>query len=520
MTANLPILLVDVLGSVIMVVLGVLSLFKAKSLRDLDPDNVVFLYLIWICAGFTIFALSRSFSHILRQFLVLTGSGDIWSSIGPFTGAVNTITFMLVGTVTLFFNQSWRINEKILSAKQKHEETSAKLLELNQTLEHKVVERTEMLTSSEHKARRIFEHSLDTIVVTDPFFVIAEINQAGETLTGYTKSDILDDQMGLKDFLAVRSEREKILNLLETHEYILNEEADFLRADQSFVRVLITGGVDYGAFGCGKTFHFIIKNINDKKQMEQQIAQADKLAALGELSAGVAHEINNPLGIILGYTQLMLKNPGDHEDDLKTIEKHVKNCRTVVSDLLTFARKSSKKMHPIDVCRVVENVIGFLGNHSDFRNVELRSPAACNGPLMVFGNEQELGQVIMNLMINACHAVDKKGHIQVETGIDETGRAVIIVKDNGTGIPEKNFSRIFDPFFTTKPVGQGTGLGLSVGYGIIRRYGGDIMVQNRKTKGAAFTITLPRAEAVQETHDSIQEAPESDREALRIGEPT
>jgi C4-dicarboxylate-specific signal transduction histidine kinase len=127
--------------------------------------------------------------------------------------------------------------------------------------------------------------------------------------------------------------------------------------------------VDYGAFGCGKTFHFIIKNINDKRQMEQQIAQADKLAALGELSAGVAHEINNPLGIILGYTQLMLKNPGDHEEDLKTIEKHVKNCKIVVSDLLTFSRKGSTKMQPIDVCKVVDDVISFLGNHSDFKNV-------------------------------------------------------------------------------------------------------------------------------------------------------
>jgi PAS domain S-box-containing protein len=475
MTANLPILLVDVLGSLIMVALGILSLFKAKSLRDLDPDNVVFLYLIWICAGFTIFAVSRSFSHILRQFLVLTGSGDIWNSIGPFTGAVNTISFMLVGTVTLFFNQSWRINEKVLSAKQKHEETSAKLLELNQTLEHKVVERTEMLTSSEHKARRIFEHSLDTIVVTDPYFVIAEINQAGVELTGYAKSDILDNKMGLKDFLSVRSEREKILNLLETHEYILNEEADFLRADQSHVRVLITGGVDYGAFGCGKTFHFIIKNIN------------------------------NPLGIILGYTQLMLKNPGDHEEDLKTIEKHVKNCRTVVSDLLTFARKGSKKMQPIDVCKVVEDVISFLGNHSDFRNVRIQSPAPCTGPLMVFGNEQELSQVIINLMINACHAVEKNGCIQVETGMDDQKRVRISVKDDGTGIPEKDFSRIFDPFFTTKPVGQGTGLGLSVGYGIIRRYGGDITVRNRKEKGAAFTITLPRADMNRDIQDTGEE---------------
>lgn len=491
MTANLPILLVDVLGSVIMVVLGVLSIFKAKSLRDLHPDNAVFLYLLWICVGFTIFAVSRSLSHILRQFLVLTGSADVWHTIGPYTGAINTISFMLVGTVTLFFNQSWGINEKILSAKQKQEDTSIKLLELNQTLEQKVVERTEMLTSSEHKARRIFEHSLDTIVVTDPAFVISEINRAGVTLTGYHKSEILDRKMGLPDFLTVPSDKEKILNLLETDEYILNEEVDFLRSDQASVRVLITGGVDYGAFGCGKTFHFIIKNINDKKKMEQQIARADKLAALGELSAGVAHEINNPLGIILGYTQLMLKQPGIHEADLKTIEKHVKNCKTVVSDLLTFSRKGSSQMHPVDVCKVVDDVISFLQNHSDFRDVALVAPDPCSRTLMVYGNEQELSQVIINLMINACHAVEKKGCIQVEIFRNDDQWIHISVKDNGTGIPKKNFSRIFDPFFTTKPVGEGTGLGLSVGYGIIRRHGGDIRVRNRTDKGAAFTITLP-----------------------------
>ncbi|MDZ7665683.1 MAG: ATP-binding protein [Desulfotignum sp.] len=124
-------------------------------------------------------------------------------------------------------------------------------------------------------------------------------------------------------------------------------------------------------------------------------------------------------------------------------------------------------MQPIDVCKVVDDVISFLGNHSDFKNVQVRSPGPCNGPLTVFGNEQELAQVIINLMINACHAVEKTGSIQVETGEIGQDQVLVTVKDNGTGIREKDFSRIFDPFFTTKPVGQGTGLGLSVGYGII-----------------------------------------------------
>lgn len=489
----IPILVVDVLGSVAMVVIALLCLYKARILRSMDPDNAVFLYLLWISTGFMIFALSRSFGHILKQFLILTSNGATWHAITSYSGSVNTVSFMLVGLITLFFNQSWNINEKILSGRKKLEDTHIKLMDLNQTLEHKVVARTEMLTSSEHKARRIFEQSLDTIVVTDEGFKISEINQAGVTLTGYQRKEMLEKKMGLKDFMSLESEWEKIRGLLETHEYILNEETDFLRPDRNLVRVLITGGVDYGAFGCGKTFHFIIKNINDKRQMEQQIAQADKLAALGELSAGVAHEINNPLGIILGYTQLMLKENSGFEEDLKIIEKHVKNCKTVVSDLLSFSRKGSLEKSRVDVTTVIDGVIKFLANHTDFRNVDIQTGHAPQDPLMIYGNGQELAQVIINLLINACHAVGKKGKIEIETKQTQNNLVIITVKDNGTGIRKKHFSRIFDPFFTTKPVGQGTGLGLSVGYGIIRRHGGDITVRNRKERGAVFTITLPFA---------------------------
>jgi PAS domain S-box-containing protein len=489
----LPILLTDVLGSFAMMILALLCLYKAKILRELDTDNAVFLYLMWISTGFAVFAVSRSFGHILKQALVLTGNPEVWHAVSPYSGGVNTVSFMLVGLITLFFNQIWKINEKILAGRKELEETHIRLRQLNQTLEHKVVERTERLAGSEYKARRIFEQSLDTILVTDERFNVSEINQAGVTLTGYEKKDMLEQKMGIQDFMALPAEWDRIRSLLEAHEYIVNEETDFLKPDTSLVRVLITGGVDYGAFGCGKSFHFIIKDINDKKQMEQQIAQADKLAALGELSAGVAHEINNPLGVILGYTQLLLKEKSGFEDDLRTIEKHVKNCRNVVSDLLSFSRKGSTKMGRVDVTRVIEDVIKFLSNHTDFRKVNLSLDLFRQEPLIVKGNEQELAQVIINLMINACHAVEKKGHIEITTEISDSGRIFITVKDDGTGIRKKHFSRIFDPFFTTKPVGQGTGLGLSVGYGIIRRHGGDITARNRKTKGAAFTISLPAA---------------------------
>ena len=495
----ISILAIDVLGSLGMILFAVLSLLKTHKLRAQEPDNAIFLYLMWICSGLTLFALSRSFGHILKQVLLLTSQAHLWSAIAPYSGTINTVSFMLVGLITLFFNQSWNINAKILSGRRALEETHAQLVSLNQTLEQKVVERTEMLTTSEHKCRRIFEQSLDTILVTDANWRIREINPAGVAMTGYRKDTLVMENMSMGRLFASQTEWQRISQLIMENEFILNEETYFKGAKGNALYVIITGGIDYGAFGCAKTFHFIIKNINEKKEMEEQIAQADKLAALGELSAGVAHEINNPLGIILGYTQLMLKaeagseKPSQHHEDLKIIEKHVKNCKKVVSDMLAFARKDSLERGIIDINRVVSDVVGFVHNHADFRNSDIVLDLFKEGPLNVMGNEQEFRQVVINLLINACHAVDKKGKIFLSTQKNRSDEAAIVIQDNGKGISPQNITRIFHPFFTTKPVGQGTGLGLSVSYGIIKKHGGRIRVQSEENKGATFTITLPSA---------------------------
>lgn len=490
----IPILSVDVVGSVLMVIIAVLTLYKAKLLRATDPDNAVFLYLLWISTGFTVFAVSRGFGHILRQFLILTENADIWEPLSSYSGSVNTVSFMLVSLITVFFNQSWNINEKILSGKRKLEDTHIKLMDLNQTLEQKVVERTERLTSSEHKCRRIFEQSLDTIIVADKNFKIREINPAGVELTGYSRDEMLMKDMTVGQFCADPVDWKRIRKKIRAEEYILNEEVLFLRPDDETVMVMITGGIDYGAFGCELTHHFIIKNINEKKQMERQIAHADKMAALGELSAGVAHEINNPLGIILGYTQLLLgQDTGEHQEDLKIIEKHVKNCKTVVSDLLSFSRKGASNVETIDVNQMVDNVVKFLSNHSDFRNIDMIAQLEKQIPLTVTGNEQELSQVLVNLLINACHACEGNGTVRVTTRQGPEQVVWIRVEDDGKGVPRKNLTKIFDPFFTTKPVGQGTGLGLSVGYGIIKRHHGDISVSSKVGAGSMFTISLPAA---------------------------
>jgi signal transduction histidine kinase len=148
-------------------------------------------------------------------------------------------------------------------------------------------------------------------------------------------------------------------------------------------------------------------------------------------------------------------------------------------------------MSLVDINKVVDGVGKFLSNHSDFRNVEMTLDLETGHELNIIGNEQELAQVIINLIINACHAVDKKGKIDIATKKTGQDKILILVKDDGKGVKKKYLSRIFDPFFTTKPVGQGTGLGLSVGYGIIKRHQGDIRVKNNEGKGTLFTIILP-----------------------------
>ena len=239
---------------------------------------------------------------------------------------------------------------------------------------------------------------------------------------------------------------------------------------------------------------YSFKDTEQKKLMENQMAQADKLASIGQLSAGVAHEMNNPLGIILGYTQLLLRDENSETErykDLKTIEKHVKSCKSIVEDLLSFSRSSKPEREVINIHETIDDVLNFVVQHSDLDKVEnIRDYDITIPPILI--NERKIKQVFMNLIMNAKHAIGKTGTIKVTTKLNRSkNRVYIKVIDTGYGIEKKNLSRIFDPFFTTKPTGEGTGLGLSVSYGIIKNHGGEILVESRRGKGSTFTVVLP-----------------------------
>ncbi len=227
---------------------------------------------------------------------------------------------------------------------------------------------------------------------------------------------------------------------------------------------------------------------------EKQMAQTDRMASIGQLSSGIAHEINNPLGIIQGYTQLLMR--GEDPDsqkyqDLQIILKHARNCKTIVEDLLHFARRSAPEKSEVNICAVIEDVLVFLRHRGKMSKIDIETCYDEHVPSMHM-DEKKIRQVLINLLMNARHAVGEQGHITVSTRYDKVGRHVMIsVADDGYGIDEKNIDRIFDPFFTTKSTGEGTGLGLAVSYGIIKNHGGEIRVESEPGKGSVFTVILP-----------------------------
>ncbi|MBW2487433.1 MAG: PAS domain S-box protein [Deltaproteobacteria bacterium] len=492
--SSLPIWIVDMVGSILMIVFSFLCLSLVRTLRNRDQSNVIWTYLFWVCLGLAGFAISRSAGHILKQILVLSGFEAIWSSIRPYSGAINSLMFVFVASVTLFFERIWKIYQQISKDKQTLQKVSDELRFLNQNLENLVAERTRELAVSEHKYRRIFEVSRDMILVTQPDGAIINLNPAGCKLLGYKELPPSFSRKSFADFFVKAADWRKIRETIEHHSFISNAEVSLKDTDGKQIRVLVSGSLDRGFSDRDASIHFLVKDIEQRRIVEEQIAQADKLASIGQLSAGIAHEINNPLGIILGYTQLLIRNekPGTEKfDDLKTIEKHVRNCKSIVEDLLNFARSSKPNEDVIRVDDALEDVLNFMQQHAGLDNIRVERNFDKTVPDMRL-DEKKIKQVFVNLIMNAKHAIGEKGSLVISTSYHpDEGNVIVKISDSGHGIEKKDLARIFDPFFTTKPTGEGTGLGLSVSYGIVKNHGGDILVESEVGQGSTFTVVLP-----------------------------
>ncbi|QGY40196.1 two-component sensor histidine kinase [Pseudodesulfovibrio cashew] len=242
----------------------------------------------------------------------------------------------------------------------------------------------------------------------------------------------------------------------------------------------------------------------EKEMMNEQVIEAGKLASVGELAAGIAHEINNPVAIMVeeaGWIQDLLDEGLDQDDNEREVQRALRQireqgvrCREITHKLLSFARKIDPTVERIDVNDMIMEMVEFCEQRARYANVAMEASLA-DDVAEVEGSASEVQQVLLNLINNAIDAMDPGGgNLDIMSRMED-GVVAVSISDTGCGIPQANLQRIFDPFFTTKPVGKGTGLGLSIIYGIVHKMGGDIAVKSVVNRGTTFTVRFPAAES-------------------------
>lgn len=242
------------------------------------------------------------------------------------------------------------------------------------------------------------------------------------------------------------------------------------------------------------------RDITTEKILQKSLAHADKLAAIGKLAGGVAHEINSPLAAILAFTQILLleteKNSA-HRNDLEQIEIAAKKCKEIVENLLSFARYEIKieEKTQIHLLSEVQKTIKLAHGLLEQKHIKIIWNILNETDDIIIGNPGQIGQIFLNLITNSIHAMKNGGYIEFDR-YDENDFICISVKDTGSGIHPKIIDKIFDPFFTTKTVGEGTGLGLSITYSLIKQHGGSISVSSILNEGTNFIIKLPKTKSL------------------------
>jgi two-component system NtrC family sensor kinase len=240
------------------------------------------------------------------------------------------------------------------------------------------------------------------------------------------------------------------------------------------------------------------------RRAQAEAARGEKLASVGQLASGIAHELNNPLTGVLTFSSLLRQKMPDGSQDAEDIDlviRETKRCAGIIKRLLDFARDKPPEKKFSDLNRVIEDTVRIVEQQARVRDIEIALDLDRTLP-PIWADADQIKQVVMNMVINAQHAIEDKGTITVtsrrvaqprslEPGAEPVPMVEFAVIDTGCGIPEKNLRRIFDPFFTSKAVGQGTGLGLSVSHGIVQAHGGSIEVESKVGEGTTFRVLLP-----------------------------
>ncbi|MBI4063183.1 MAG: PAS-domain containing protein [Elusimicrobia bacterium] len=271
----------------------------------------------------------------------------------------------------------------------------------------------------------------------------------------------------------------------KSHEEILLKDGRIF--DRYSAPIQGSGGIYYGRAWC-------FRDVTEKKKLEKMIFQSEKMAAVGQLAGGIAHELNNPLTGILATTQLVLADLGDDsgqlKEDLKAIEEAAQRCRRIVTNLLGFSRSNLLSLGPVSFFNCLKHVLDLLTNEAALNKTALINKVDPGIP-PVLASAIELEQVLTNLILNSIQAMPQGGAVTISSRLLDQGRLLVEIEDAGTGIAREHLSRIFEPFFTTKATGKGTGLGLAISSRILQQFRGNLAIESSGSgKGTKARIEL------------------------------
>jgi len=349
----------------------------------------------------------------------------------------------------------------------------------------------------------VIKNSVDGIVFLDRKGNVLIFNEAMEKLTGYSADEIIN-KGHLSYFYDIDLAREN-MRKIRSNEYgppgklnpismtIKNKSGEEIPVTLT-ASIIKIDGEEIGSVGVFRDMREINKMREDLESTRLQLIQSEKIASIGRMAAGVAHEINNPLSGILIYAELLkdeLKDRPELQNDIQEIINQTLRCKRIVSELLQFSRQSIGKPSYFDLEELLNFCLNILQKQALFHDIKVIKKIEPNMPKM-YGDIGQLQQVFINLFINAADAMEGKGTLTIEACFDsENNKFIIKVSDTGPGIPEELRDKIFEPFFTTKPTGKGTGLGLSITQNIVNLHGGNIRFECPPEGGTTFIVELP-----------------------------
>ena len=348
----------------------------------------------------------------------------------------------------------------------------------------------------ERQLAGVIHAAMDAIITVNDEQRVVQFNAAAETMFGCSTREAMGQSIDRFIPERFRAEhRRHVKRFGETH--VTNRRMGALGTISGLrsngKEFPIEAAVSQIKEGERRLFTVILRDVTERKGLESQLRQTERLAELGTLAAGMAHEIGTPMNVILGRTEYLMQKTSDDatKQGLATIVAQVERITKIMNQLLSFARRKSLERRPLAMSLVVHDILDVVQERLETRGIHLQVHlAACPS---VFADRDQMGQVVLNLVMNAIQAMPNGGTLTI-TCTSDAQRVHLALADNGCGIPKDNIPKLFTPFFTTKGCGEGTGLGLTVVHGIVQEHEGSIFVESQPGVGTTFTISLPASD--------------------------